>query len=122
MQWPPEAARTGLCGAVSPRLVALAEGGYRLYYTQILPRADHPAGANDYDNATTRILSALSTNGLSWMPEPGVRLTAEQGGAGPFRVVSSEVVPVPDAAHRMRMRRRGRTRHRGGGAEETRGL
>jgi len=52
------ATRTGLCGAVSPRVVALASGGYRMYYTQILPRAGFRAGANDYDNATSRILSA----------------------------------------------------------------
>ena len=102
-RWPRDGARSGICGAVSPRVLRLPNHSYRMYYTQILPRTGHPAGANDYENATTRILSALSTNGLSWMPEPGVRLTAEQGGAGPFRVVSSEVVPVPDAAHRMRM-------------------
>jgi len=74
-----------------------------MYYTQILPRAGHPAGANNYDNATTRILSAVSTDGLSWTPEPGVRLTPAQGGAGEFRVVSSEVVPMPDGSGRLRM-------------------
>ena len=51
VQWPPEAARTGLCGAVSPRVVALAEGGYRLYYTQLLPRTGLPAIANAYADA-----------------------------------------------------------------------
>jgi hypothetical protein len=73
-----------------------------MYYTQILPRPGFPAGANDYENSTTRILSAVSQDGFSWTPEPGVRLSAEAGGAGEFRVVSSEVVPVGDG-RQMRM-------------------
>ena len=102
-QWPPPAVRTGRCGAVSPRVIALPGGGYRLYYTQILPRPGFPAGANDYDNATTQILSTVSPDGLRWTPEPGVRLSSEQGGAGEFRVVSSEVVPLGDGDERLRM-------------------
>jgi len=102
-QWPREAARSGICGSVSPRVLRLPDGRYRMYYTQILPRMGYPAGGNDYDNATTRILSAVSTDGVSWTPEPGVRLTPEQGGAGAFRVVSSEVVPMPDGSGRLRM-------------------
>ena len=102
-RWPAEAARTGLCGAVSPRVVALAAGGYRLYYTQILPRAGFSAGANDYDNATTRILSAISIDGATWEPESGVRLSPRQGGAGDSRVVSSEVVPASGEKGKLRM-------------------
>ena len=90
-QWPAEAVRTGVYGAVSPRAVAVPGGGYRLYYTQILPRPGFPAGANDYQNATTRILSAISPDGSTWTPEPGVRLSPQEGGAGEFRVVSCEV-------------------------------
>ena len=101
--WSAEATRTGLCGAVSPRVVALASGGYRMYYTQILPRAGFRAGANDYDNATSRILSATSIDGAAWGPESGVRLTPQQGGAGDFRVVSSEVVPALGESGRLRM-------------------
>ncbi len=74
-RWPAEATRTGLCGAVSPRVVALPDGRYRMYYTQILPRAGFTAGANDYDNATSRILSATSADGVTWEPESGVRLS-----------------------------------------------
>lgn len=48
--WSADAVRTGLCGAVSPRVVALPNGGYRMYYTQILPRAGFPRGANDYES------------------------------------------------------------------------
>ncbi|APZ97037.1 hypothetical protein [Fuerstiella marisgermanici] len=100
--WPANAARSGVCGAVSPRVVALPGGGYRLYYTQMLPRTGFPKGANDYDNATSRILSARSVDGDNWIPEPGVRLSPQQGGAGDFRVVSSEVVPLTDG-QRLRM-------------------
>ncbi len=100
-RWPSEARRTGICGAVSPRIVALPKGGYRLYYSQILPRAGFPAGANDYANSTTRILSATSPDGSAWTPEPGVRLSARAGGAGDFRVVSSEVVPLAGGRFRM---------------------
>lgn len=102
-RWPRDAVRSGICGSVSPRVLRLPDRSYRMYYTQILPRGGHPAGANDYDNATTRILSAVSTDGLSWTSEPGVRLTPEQGKAGEFRVVSAEVVPMPDGSGRMRM-------------------
>ena len=96
--WPREDLRTGLCGVVSPRVLALPGGGFRMYYSQMLPRPGFPAGANDYDNASTRILSAVSGDGKTWVPEPGVRLSSQEGGAGEFRVVSSEVVPVGDGS------------------------
>ena len=102
-QWPAQAVRTGVCAAVSPRVIALRKGRYRLYYTQVLPRPGFPAGANDYENATARILSATSTDGTVWIPEPGVRLSSREGGAGEFRVVSSEVVPLADGDGRLRM-------------------
>jgi hypothetical protein len=101
-QWPVAAGRTGIYGAVSPRVVTLP-GGYRLYYTQILPRPGFPAGANDYDHAATRILSARSGDGVTWIPEPGVRLGPEQLEAGAIRLVSSEVVPAIGDARRLRM-------------------
>ncbi|MAE59794.1 MAG: hypothetical protein CMJ49_00400 [Planctomycetaceae bacterium] len=104
--WGADAVRTGVYGSVSPRVIAQTGGGYRMYYTQIMPRAGYPLGANDYDNATTRILSAVSADGLKWTPEAGVRLSAEQGGAGEFRVVSCEVAPLPEASRgsgRLRM-------------------
>lgn len=101
--WPAEAPRGGTCGVVSPRVVRLRDGGYRLFYTQVLPRPGYPAGANDYDNATARILSANSRDGATWTPDDGVRLTPRQGGAGEFRVVSSEVVPDLGDPARLRM-------------------
>ena len=102
-RWPTHALRTGVCGVVSPRVVRLRGGGFRLFYSQILPRAGCPAGANDYDNASSRILSAFSPDGQTWAPEPGVRLSPQQGGAGEYRVVSSEVVPIAGEALRLRM-------------------
>ena len=102
-QWSAQAQRTGICGVVSPRVVALPSGIFRMYYTQILPHREFPQGANDYDYATTRILSATSSDGISWIPEAGVRLSAREGGGGEFRVVSSEVVPRADGAGGLRM-------------------
>lgn len=102
-QWPVEAERTGIYGVVGPRAIALPEGGYRLYYSQMMPRPGFPAGANDYGNASTRILSATSPDGSTWTPDPGVRLSPQAGGAGEFRVVSSEVVPAFEGNGRLRM-------------------
>jgi len=102
-KWDPVAIRTGICGAVSPRVISLAEGGFRLYYTQIIPHPDFPAGGVDYDHASTRVLSAVSADGVMWKPEAGVRLSSEEGGAGAFRVVSSEVVPIPNTSGHLRM-------------------
>ena len=98
---PRRSGRQKPCGAVSPRVIALPDSGYRMYYTQILPRPGFPAGANDYDNATTRILSATSPDGSSWTPEPGVRLAPEEGGAGGLRVVSADVGPRAGGGLRM---------------------
>lgn len=103
-QWSASARRTGVYGVVTPNVVDLTGGGWRMYYTQILPRVGHPAGANDYDNATTRILSATSPDGKSWSPEPGVRLSSQAGGGGDYRVVSPEVVPLADDTGDGRLR------------------
>jgi hypothetical protein len=102
--WPRDATRTGICGVVAPRVIALANGGYRMYYSQMLPRPGFPAGANDYDNASTRILSAYSADGTHWTPEAGVRMSPQEAGAGEFRAVSSEVVPVDDRQPSPRLR------------------
>jgi len=101
--WPTQAPRTGVYGVVSPRVIIRPDGTYRMYYAQMFPRPGFPAGANDYDNVATRILSAISSDGLSWTPERGVRLTPQEGGAGEYRVVSAEVVPAPGTDGRLRM-------------------
>ena len=102
-RWGAGGHRGGKYSAVAPNVVTLPGGGYRMYYTQILPRSGFPEGAIDYGNATSRILSALSPDGRAWVPEPGVRLSARAGGAGEFRVVAPEVVPLPDNSGRQRM-------------------
>ncbi len=80
-RWPSDAARSGVYGAVTPTVVELPDGGYRMYYTQILPRPGFPQGANDYDNATTRILSAISEDGLGLDAGSG-RTTLRPPGGG----------------------------------------
>lgn len=102
-EWKTEETRTGIYGVVSPRIIALPVGGYRMYYTQLMPRDRFPSGANDYDNASARILSATSVDGVQWTPEEGVRLSPQLGGAGDLRVVSSEVVPIEKSGARLRM-------------------
>ena len=102
-QWPAEAQRSGKYGAVAANIVELIDGGYRMYYTQVLPRPGFPEGAIDYSNANARILSATSSDCSTWTPEAGVRLSAQEGGAGAFRVVAPEVVPIPDGSSRLRM-------------------
>ncbi|MDP6019107.1 MAG: hypothetical protein QGI32_23660 [Candidatus Latescibacteria bacterium] len=88
---------------MAPTVVEIPGNGYRMYYTHVSPRPGCPQGANDYGNATSRILSATSVDGADWNPEPGVRLSPQQGGAGEYRVVAPEVVPIPDGSGRWRM-------------------
>ena len=53
----PHATRRVLC----PDVIPLVEGGYRMYYE-----------ARTAEGPTT-VLSAVSTDGLDWQPEPGIR-------------------------------------------------
>ena len=101
--WPSDAIRTGLAGVVAPNVVLTADGRLRMYYTQILPRSGYPAGATEYEYASARILSAVSTDGQRWLPESGVRLTPQEGGAGDSRIASAEVVPIPGTPGHLRM-------------------
>jgi len=102
-RWPAAATRSGLHSCVAPTVVRVPSGGYRIYYTHVAPRPDCPQGANDYTNATARILSATSIDGSTWTPEAGVRLSPQQGGAGEYRVVAPEVIPIADGSGRWRM-------------------
>ena len=103
MQWSSQGIRTGIYGSIAPRIIVLPNGKYRMYYTQIMPRPGYSEGANDYGNASARILSATSLDGIIWTPEPGVRLSPQDGGAGEFRVVVGDVVPVEKANNKLRM-------------------
>ena len=78
---------------LTPNVVRLPTGGYRLYYTGWGPgRAVHDA--NGY------ILSAVSDDGASWRKEPGVRLDVHEPDATQ-RVLCPDVVPLPDGRWRM---------------------
>ena len=101
--WPGDAKRTGLAGVVAPNVVPVADGLLRMYYTQILPRPGYPAGATEYEYASARILSAVSTDGERWVPDSAVRLSPQEGGAGDSRLASSEVVPIPGTPGHLRM-------------------
>ena len=75
-QWPAAAIRSGLHSCVAPTVVEVPSGGYRMYNTHVAPRPDCPEGANDYKNATARILSATSIDGSTWHPEAGSNQTS----------------------------------------------
>ncbi|MBM4077265.1 MAG: hypothetical protein FJ267_16665 [Planctomycetes bacterium] len=75
-RWSASQPRTGICGAVSPRIVALPDGGYRMYYSQILPRPGFPSGAtakSQRQSITTKISNALRSL-RRHSPEPARRL------------------------------------------------
>ena len=78
---------------LTPNVVRLPQGGYRLYYTGWGPgRAVHDA--NGY------ILSAVSDDGAAWRKEPGVRLDVHEPDATQ-RVLCPDVIPLPDGRWRM---------------------
>jgi len=88
---PPEA--NGEWKALTPNVVALPQGGFRLYWTQSGP-------GRDYGPTPAVILSAFSEDGSRWEPEPGIRL----GPHGPdalVRVVCPDVIPLPGGGYRM---------------------
>ena len=53
----------------SPDVIPLADGGYRMYYEGKTEQAD--------GKVKSAIVSALSTDGLLWEKEPGMRLVGE---------------------------------------------
>jgi len=56
---------------VHPTVVALPQGGYRMYYDGEVRRTEQ--------EFTWRILSATSTDGLIWAKDPGVRINVNEG-------------------------------------------
>jgi len=74
-------------GPLSPHVVELVNGSLRMYYT-------------GSDGSTFRILSAISTDGLAWSKEAGIRV--DRGGAYDAAFVdSAETVLLPDGRVRM---------------------
>jgi hypothetical protein len=75
--------------ALTPNVVAVPGGGFRMYYTVSGP-------GRDYGPTRAVILSAFSSDGSSWEPEPGVRL-APHGPDASVRVVCPDVIPLSPA-------------------------
>jgi predicted GH43/DUF377 family glycosyl hydrolase len=74
--------------ATSPNIIELPNGTYRMYYS----------GRNEYANH--RILSAISSDGIEWIKEPGVR--NDIGGIhDSYRADHPRVIRVPDGRYIM---------------------
>ena len=80
-------------GTLTPNVVALAGGGYRIYYTGFAPGAT----SDDHDG---HILSASSPDGSAWTHDTGVRIDLH-GPHATLRTLCPDVVPVPGGGFRM---------------------
>jgi hypothetical protein len=80
----------GSFGASCPNTVELADGTYRMYYTDRCFSGPYP----------TCILSATSSDGLAWSQESGVRIGGGIGGEDGW-AGESETVVLPDGTYRM---------------------
>ena len=80
-------------GVLTPNVVALAGGGFRMYYTGFAPgttRNDHLG----------HILSAYSPDGSAWRHDDGVRIDVH-GHHAAQRTLCPDVVPIPGGCYRM---------------------
>jgi hypothetical protein len=75
--------------ALTPNVVALPGGGYRMYFTISGP-------GRDYGPTRAVIRSAVSADGSAWELEPGDRLQPH-GPDAAVRVVCPDVIPLPAA-------------------------
>ena len=80
-------------GALTPNVVAVAGGGYRMYYTGFAP------GVKKNDHLG-HILSASSPDGSAWTHDPGVRIDVHSPHATE-RTLCPDVVPMPGGGYRM---------------------
>ena len=78
---------------LTPNVVRLAAGGFRMYYTGAGP-------ARKVKDSEAYIVSAFSTDGAEWEKEPGVRLDVHEPDAT-LRVICPDVIPLPDGRWRM---------------------
>jgi hypothetical protein len=79
--------------AGSPEVVVLSDETYRMYYANTF----YDEGIDDY---RTRFLSAVSTDGLLWTKEPGIRL--DYGGTyDSIRMEHIDIVKLPAGKYRM---------------------
>jgi hypothetical protein len=80
-------------GALTPNVVALEGGGYRMYYTGFAPGVSN-------DDHLGHILSAFSPDGSAWTHDRGVRIDVH-GLHASARTLCPDVVPIPDGGYRM---------------------
>ena len=86
------AAATG--GALTPNVVRLPDGGYRLYYLGFAPDVTR-------DDHSGHIVSAWSSDGEVWTSDPGVRVEVHPPHAIQLRTLCPDVVPMPEGGYRM---------------------
>ena len=78
---------------LTPNVIRLPDGGFRMYY--------NGAGPNrPVKESQGYILSASSTDGVSWHKEPGIRIDVHQPDAT-LRVLCPDVIPLPDGRWRI---------------------
>ena len=80
-------------GALTPNVVALAGGGYRMYYTGFAPGVTK-------DDHLGHILSAFSADGSTWTHDGGVRIDVHGPHATEW-TLCPDVVPIPGGGYRM---------------------
>ena len=80
-------------GVLTPNVVALDDGAYRMYYTGFAPGVT----SDDHDG---HIISASSPDGASWTHDPGIRIDLHAPHAT-LRTLCPDVVPMPGGGFRM---------------------
>ena len=78
---------------LTPNVVRLPEGGYRMYYTGRGPAHPDP-------DAIGYVLSAHSDDADTWIKDPGIRIDLHSPRAT-TRTLCPDVVPLPDGTWRM---------------------
>ena len=79
--------------AITPNVIAVPTGGYRMYYTGRGPARDDPETAG-------YILSARSGDGETWEKEPGIRVDVHLPHVA-TRTLCPDVIPLPGGGYRM---------------------
>ena len=79
--------------SITPNVVKLPEGGYRMYYTGV-------GHGRPPKMSEESFLSAFSDDGLTWRKEPGSRLELSDV-ADTQRILCPEAIPLPDGRYRM---------------------
>lgn len=89
-----EESPAGVCHAITPNVVRLDDGRYRMYYSALV------YGDRQFENSTAVIKSAISDDAIHWEQESGNRLESFSPDAT-LRVLCPDVIPHPDGGYRM---------------------